>query len=66
MALGRLLALVACFAAAGCFKVHESPCSYACGPNGACPTDYQCLADGYCHKNGDTSSCGYPDLAPED
>ena len=65
LALGCLLASLVALVA-GCFHVNESPCSYACGPNGACPTDYQCLSDGYCHKNGDTASCGYPDLAPQD
>ena len=61
----RALWLV-CLFAAGCFSVHEPPCSYACGPSGACPSDYQCLADGYCHKSGNTESCGYPDLSTTD
>jgi hypothetical protein len=51
---------------AGCFNVEERPCTFACGPNGACPDDYQCLGDGYCHLHGDPTSCGYSDLAVTD
>ena len=49
-----------------CFSPVEPQCSFACGPNGACPEDYQCLADGYCHLHGDPGSCGYSDLAASD
>jgi len=50
-------------ATAGC-GVDEPPCSFACGPSSACPDDYQCLADGYCHLHGQKNTCGFSDLAP--
>jgi hypothetical protein len=60
--LKRLLAL-ALLALPACFNVDQQPCTYACGPGGACPDDYQCLADGYCHLHGEPAACGYSDMA---
>lgn len=57
-------AILACaLLAAGCFNVDEQPCSFACGPNGACPDDYMCLSDRYCHLHGQPGACGYSDAA---
>jgi hypothetical protein len=52
----------------GCFSVDDRTCTYACGPNSACPDDYVCMPDGYCHLHGNTNECGYPDaaMAPSD
>jgi hypothetical protein len=61
----RLLVALALLAPA-CFNVDERPCSFACGPGGACPDDYQCLADGYCHLHGDPAECGYSDMSMPD
>jgi len=58
----RRLAFVALLATS-CFSPDEPPCSFACGSMGECPDDYMCLADGYCHKNGDNSACGFSDAA---
>jgi hypothetical protein len=57
VALGGLCALP------GCFEPDQPPCAYACGDNGLCPTDYQCLPDGYCHLHGQPGSCLYPDAS---
>src|SRR5581483_6372471 len=51
---------------AGCFNVDERPCTFACGPGGACPDDYTCLNDGYCHLHGQPGDCAYSDLAMPD
>jgi hypothetical protein len=48
---------------ASCFAIDQPPCSFACGPGGTCPDDYQCLADGYCHLHGAMVNCGYTDAA---
>jgi hypothetical protein len=46
----------------GCFQAEESACMFKCDPAGAalCPDGYECLNDGYCHQQGSTEACGYP------
>lgn len=46
-----------------CFDPDEPPCTFACGENGACPDNYECQADGYCHLKGHTGPCNYSDAA---
>jgi len=46
---------------AGCFSPATPPCSFICGDNNACPDDYMCLSDGYCHYKGMQAACGYSD-----
>ncbi len=55
--------LVCALAAVSCYSPSEPLCSFQCGDNRACPADYQCLADNYCHLHGQAGDCGYPDLA---
>jgi len=47
----------------GCFSPEEPICSFACGDNGACPDNYECRTDGYCHRKGTTESCLFSDAA---
>jgi hypothetical protein len=58
----RPLLVLAALAWVGCFNVEEPPCTFACGDNGQCPDDYQCMPDGYCHLHG-TGICTFPDAA---
>jgi len=63
--LALLLALPA-VALVGCFDYDEPTCSFLCGATGgddACPDDYECRADGYCHKQGTTDVCPFSDAA---
>ena len=60
------LALLLPLAAIGCFDPDEPPCAFACGDNGACPDDYMCLPDGFCHLHGMPGACGFPDAAMPD
>jgi len=60
------LLFMAALAFSGCFDVDEPLCSYACGDNGLCPDDYQCLPDGYCHLHGTPGSCGFSDASAPD
>jgi hypothetical protein len=64
----RLLAIAALALAAGtlsgCFNVDKPTCSYACSDTApACPDDYECRSDGYCHLAGTTASCAFSDAA---
>lgn len=61
--LACLLALLVPLALGGCFDPDEPPCAFSCGDNGACPTDYMCLSDGFCHLHGKPGACGFPDAA---
>lgn len=49
-----------------CYTPYEPICSFRCGDNAACPANYQCLADNYCHLHGQAGDCGYPDLKMPD
>lgn len=58
VSLGTALALVAALTALGgalvaaCYDVPRPACGFVCGPDGACPDDYTCANDRYCHRNG--------------
>ncbi len=62
----RALTLTMALFCAGCFGVDEPQCSFACGPNGECPDDYQCMSDGYCHLHGNNDPCGFSDASVPD
>ena len=50
----------------GCFNYSEPVCSFSCtASNGAdaCPSNYECRTDGYCHKKGSTAACEFSDAA---
>ena len=54
------IALLA-LACGGCFNPDEPVCSYQCAAvEPRCPDDYECRADGYCHKKGTTAACSFP------
>jgi hypothetical protein len=64
----RLLAIAALALAAGsvsgCFNVDKPTCSYACSDTTpACPDEYECRSDGYCHLAGTTAACAFSDAA---
>jgi hypothetical protein len=64
----RLLSVAALALAAasfsGCFNVDKPTCSYACSDTTpACPDDYECRTDGYCHLVGTTDACLFSDAA---
>ena len=57
------IALLA-LACGGCFDVDKPVCSYVCADvDPKCPEDYECRADGYCHKVGSTAACAFSDAA---
>ena len=60
-----LFALCAPFAA--CYD--RPTCSFRCGPEGRCPTEYACASDGWCKLKGtsDDHQCAgeIPDAAPQ-
>jgi hypothetical protein len=63
----RRLAIVFALAATSCFSPDQPVCAYACGDNGACPDNYECRSDSFCHKIGTTEACPFPDAsAPPD
>lgn len=52
----------------GCFQVDQPICSYKCGTGTgsaepACPEDYECRSDGYCHLTGTTEACTFSDAS---
>ncbi len=52
-----------------CFNPQLPACSFICnssdGGGPACPAEYECRSDGYCHLRGSTESCPYSmDLSP--
>jgi hypothetical protein len=52
---------------ARCFSPTLPDCSYRCGPDdqAACPAEYECREDRYCHLKGSTAACPYTmDLMP--
>jgi len=66
--LRRLLFVTALALLGGCFSPDKPVCSYSCASTQpACPDDYECRADGYCHLVGtEDQSCGFtapPDMA---
>lgn len=51
---GLLLAL------SRCFNPTLPDCSYRCGTQDpACPPEYECRQDRYCHLKGSTAACPY-------
>jgi hypothetical protein len=68
VALGAALALGGALAGAiipACYEIPRPACGFLCGPGGACPDEYRCAADMYCHRN-DTAPdlvCTRPDAA---
>ena len=50
-----------------CFSPDLPVCSYQCASDEpACPDDYECRTDGYCHLKGSTEACPYSmDLGPD-
>lgn len=46
-----------------CFNVDQPICSFVCGPSSACPEDYECRSDGYCHLRGSIESCEFSDAS---
>ncbi|MBP9088786.1 MAG: hypothetical protein KBG15_21865 [Kofleriaceae bacterium] len=59
----RYLAASAVLLLVGCFKSPTPECSFACGPNNACPSAYSCAADNYCHlrlANNQLGACNFP------
>jgi hypothetical protein len=52
------VAVAAALAVAACYAPDLPPCTVTCVPGGvACPAEFTCAADGYCHDIGDTASC---------
>jgi hypothetical protein len=50
----------------GCFEFDEPVCSFKCATAGgpdACPEDYECRSDGYCHRHDSTEVCTFSDAA---
>jgi hypothetical protein len=62
-----VLLITAALGLGGCFNYSEPVCSFSCGTGDAgadfCPGNYECRADGYCHKIGTTEACGFSDAA---
>lgn len=59
----RYVAVSAVMMLVGCFKTPTPECSFACGPNSACPADYTCAADNFCHlrlANNQLGACEFP------
>jgi hypothetical protein len=68
VALGATLALGGALAGAiipGCYEIPRPACGFLCGPGGACPDQYSCAADMYCHRNGTAPDlvCAHADAA---
>ncbi|HVZ74332.1 MAG TPA: hypothetical protein VHJ20_18255 [Polyangia bacterium] len=57
------LAVAAGIGWSGCFSPREPACPFACGPAGACPTDYVCASDGLCHR---ADGLGFCDVTTSD
>ncbi|HEX4459641.1 MAG TPA: hypothetical protein VIA18_16795 [Polyangia bacterium] len=58
--------LLGSFGFAGCFNPDRPSCSFVCsGSAPACPDQYECRADNYCHLIGNTDVCGFSDAATE-
>lgn len=60
----RFVLVTLLFGFAGCFNPDKPSCSFVCaGSAPACPEDYECRADNYCHLIGNSDSCGFSDAA---
>jgi hypothetical protein len=67
------LLFVACFGLltalllGNCFSPSYSDCAYRCSlAPPACPDEYECQSDGYCHLHGSTTACVFISTAPQD
>ena len=57
-------AIAALLVAHGCFSPDMPDCTFRCDPasvknEGHCPESYTCQPDGYCHRNGTSTTCPY-------
>jgi|GEM_PF-3467617 len=59
----RAVFLTLAMALSACFSPDQPLCTFTCGENGACPDDYECRADNFCHLKGSVGECPYPDAA---
>jgi hypothetical protein len=66
VALAAGLVLVLGGGLGACFSPEQPTCAFTCSATGLCPDNYVCQADGYCHKNGSTAACPFPDAAASD
>ncbi len=58
-----LLLVAAATLLPACFKIDEPPCAFSCSDTGACPDNYTCASDGYCHRKDYAGVCPYPEEA---
>lgn len=50
-----------------CFSPALPDCSYRCfGSEPACPDEYECRDDGYCHRQGTATTCPFSDMRQQD
>lgn len=47
----RILVLVTAGLTLSCFEKPEPACALLCGADNACPTGYECRADGWCKRS---------------
>lgn len=51
---------------ADCYAPSYSDCAFRCGAKEpACPDEYECQKDGYCHLRGSTAACPFPSVASD-
>ncbi len=49
-----------------CFSPSYSDCAFRCSLTPpACPDEYDCQSDGYCHLHGSTTSCVFTSTAAD-
>lgn len=61
-----LVGLAAGLGLASCFAPEYHDCAFRCGPESpACPAEYDCLADGYCHRKDSAATCPFTMPAPD-
>jgi hypothetical protein len=51
---------------AGCFEPKLPDVAFRCGENDECPEDYECRADGCCHRIGSPPDAPSPCTPDED
>jgi hypothetical protein len=52
-------------AAAACFSPLKPACTFACGPDRACPDEYVCSSDGLCHRADGVGQCELSPASPD-
>lgn len=68
--MGRILVL-GVTALVACYSPPHPACGFICGTGGACPDDYTCARDNYCHLNGSPATlvcmvdAAIPDAGPD-